>query len=88
MDEAQARATLALMEVVGKMMIGLADTGALPRDFCWRSMLVAAERLEPTDDGKYLKLWRTNGDNPHSSLKKDRGPTELRRINFANLCGQ
>ena len=56
MDEAQARATLALMEVVGKMLIGLADTGALPREFCRRAAITAAQRLEPTNDGEYLGM--------------------------------
>lgn len=62
MDEVHARAILATMEVIGKMMIGLADTGALPRQFCKETALTAAERLEPIDDSQFLETmadqWR------------------------------
>lgn len=62
MDNAEARAILVVMEVIGKMMVGLADTGALPRSFVKETMLRAAEHLEPIADDKYLSVmaeqWR------------------------------
>jgi hypothetical protein len=62
MDAVEARAILVIMEVIGKMMVGLADTGALQRSFVKQAMLTAAEHLEPVSDDKYLALiaeqWR------------------------------
>lgn len=54
MDEPQTRAALATIEVVGKLMAALVDTGALPPKYAADLARAAAERLEPTEDGKYL----------------------------------
>jgi hypothetical protein len=62
MDEPQTRAQLATMEVIGKLMIGLAEAGVLPPAFLAQAAQTAAERLEPTADGLYLDVlaeqWR------------------------------
>lgn len=56
MDEPQTRAALATIEVVGKLMAALVDTGALPPKYAADLARGAAERLEPIEDGAFLDL--------------------------------
>lgn len=54
MDEAQTRAQLATMEVVGKLMIYLGGAGILDKELLARIAKQAAVRLDPVEDGVFL----------------------------------